>query len=131
MDWIKNIAYTIKGVLGNSRTPLTKIPPILLLCEILNRPGMSAIALTSATISKLQSNDIPTGSTECGEPNYDNILVRVMAEEIVNHIKMCAVVQNVANPGDISFIGMGGNAGGPVTLTLINNNLGQFGGIPK
>ena len=43
---------------------------------------------------------------------------------------MSAVVQNVANIGDISFIGMGGNAGGPVVLTLVNNNLGQFGGIP-
>ena len=73
---------------------------------------------------------MPTGNTECGEPNYNNVLVRVMAEEIVKHIKMSAVVQNVANVGDISFIGVGGNAGGPVVLTLMNNNLGQFGGVP-
>lgn len=130
MDWIRNIARTIKGVLGNSRAPLTRIPPILLLCEILNRPGMSAIALTSTAVAKMQTNGIPTGNTECGEPNYNNVLVRVMAEEIVKHMKMSAVVQNVANIGDISFIGVGGNAGGPVVLTLVNNNLGQFGGVP-
>jgi hypothetical protein len=129
MDWIKNITDGIKGAFEKVRLPITPIPPILLLCEIMNRPGLSAIALTGAVISKLQSEGFETGATECGEPNYNNKFVKIFAEEFVNHVKMSGVTQMIAQPGDLSFIGMGGNAGGPVTLTLINNNMGEIGGI--
>ena len=131
MNWIKNVGHAIKGVFGSARTPVTTIPPILLLCEIMNRPGLSAIALTGSTIARLESNGIPTGGTECGETNHNNTLVRVIAEEVVKHVKTYGVVQNVSNNGEVSFVGMGGNAGGPLVLTLNNNNLGQFGGIPN
>lgn len=129
MDWIKNVTDGIKGVFEKVRLPITPIPPILLLCEIMNRPGLSALALTGAVIGELEKEGIPTGETERGEPNYNNKFVKIFAEEFIKHVKMSGVTQMVVPPGDISFIGMGGNAGGPVTLTLINNNMGEIGGI--
>lgn len=131
MDWIKTISNTITNILKSARAPLQGIPPILLLCEIMNRPGMSAIALTGKTISKLANNGFCTGKGDCGMENMSNQFIKIVSEEVIKHIKLSAKAENAIEPMGMSFIGMGGNAGGPVVLTLNNNNYAEFGGIPE
>ena len=131
MNWIKNISDTISKAIGSARKPLPSIPPILLLCEIMNRPGLSAIALTSKVISKLETKDFDTGVGACGMENMNSKFIKIMAEETIKHIKEYGVANNVVEPFGLSFQATGGNAGGPVQVVLSNPSLAEFGGIPE
>lgn len=129
MKWIQQIAQAITTILKTGRLPVKKIPPILLLCEILNRPGLSAIALTASVITRLDTSGIPTEVNPCGMENMNNKFVKIFAEETIKHIKTYAKVESVPEINSLSFIGSGANMGGPVTLTMYNNNNPNIGGL--
>jgi hypothetical protein len=130
MNWIQNIGKLIKTTLQSARKPGPSIPPILLLCEIMNRPGLSAIALTSAIIAKMETNGFHTGVNPDGSENMDNKFIRIVAEETIKHIKTYGRVEIYAGPMSISFMGTGGNAGGPTVITGYNPTISQNNGIP-
>ena len=48
MSWINKIANGIEKAFSTVRAPLQIIPPILLISEVYQRPGLSAIALASS-----------------------------------------------------------------------------------
>ena len=87
MSWIEKIGELIIQAFKSVRPPVTPIPQILLLCEILNRPGISSIALTSSIIVRLENNGIPTGVNPCGMENMNNKAIKIFVEETVKHIK--------------------------------------------
>ena len=120
MSWINTIAQGIENAFKAVRPALQSIPPLLLLCEVFQRPGLSAIALTSAIIKRLPEAGIETGVNADGSPNKINQFVRVLCEEIVTEIKDNAKVTCVLQPGTINSIGTGANAGGPVVVTSYN-----------
>ena len=120
MSWINTIAQGIDNAFKTVRPALKSIPPLLLLCEVIQRPGLSAIALTSAIIKRLPEAGIETGVNADGSPNKINQFVRVLCEEIVTEIKDNAKVTCVLQPGTINSIGTGANAGGPVVVTSYN-----------
>lgn len=109
---------------------LPSIPTLLLLCEIKEKPGMSAMILTSAIISRLPEIGIPTGPNANGDENINNKFIRIMSEEIVKHLKEYAKITNVVESSSIQITGNGGNAGGPVSINGTNVGLSKiFGGI--
>ena len=120
MSWINTTAQGIENAFKAVRPALQSIPPLLLLCEVFQRPGLSAIALTSAIIRRLPEAGIETGVNADGSPNKINQFVRVLCEEIVTEIKDNAKVTCVLQPGTINSIGTGANAGGPVVVTSYN-----------
>ena len=120
MSWINTIAQGIENAFKAVRPPLQSIPPLLLLCEVFQRPGLSAIALTSAIIRRLPEAGIETGVNADGSPNKINQFVRVLCEEVIKEIKDNAKVTCVLQPGTINSIGTGANAGGPVVVTSYN-----------
>lgn len=130
MAWIESISSSIEKLFSKVRPALPAIPPILLLCELKNRPGLSAIALTAAIIQRLPEVGIETGVNVDGSPNKITGLVRVMAEEMIKEIKDNGVVTAVIEPGSIVTTGTGGNAGGPVTIvstnTIVSSMLGMM-----
>ena len=87
MSWINKIANGIEKAFSTVRAPLQIIPPILLICEVYQRPGLSAIALTSSNIKRLSEAGIETGVNNDGSPNKINQFVRILIEEIVQEIK--------------------------------------------
>ena len=87
MNWVQNIGSAITAVFDKIRPPVQAIPPILLLCEIMNRPGLSAISITASVISKLETAGIPTEVNPCGMENMNNKFVKIFVEETVKHIK--------------------------------------------
>ena len=131
MDWIKNISDSITKIIGSARKPIPSIPPILLLCEIMNRPGLSGIALSAAVIAKLEPKGFDTGVGACGMENMNNKFVRIMAEETIKHIQQYGRADNVVAPMALSFQATGGNAGGPLQVVLSNPSLAEFGGLPR
>ena len=129
MDWIKNISESIAKVIGSARKPAPSIPPILLLCEIMNRPGLSAITLSTAVISRLQQEGFDTGVNPDGSPNMNNKFVYIMCDELIKEIKNNAVIESSIPTGAITVTGFGGNAGGPVTVQGFNDKIASVKGV--
>lgn len=123
-SWIGQITDTIKNELTSKvRPPFTKYVPVILgICEAKRKPGLSAIALTSAVISRLHEAGIIT------EPNADGSLnkvcgfVKIFSEEIVKEMKN-AKIDLFVDIGNILMEGMGANAGGPVTVISTNQTI--------
>lgn len=120
MSWINKIADSIEKAFSTVRAPLQIIPPILLICELYQRPGLSAIALASSIIKRLPEAGIETGVNNDGSPNKINQFVRILSEEIIQEIKDNARVTCVVESGTINSLGTGANAGGPVVVTSVN-----------
>ncbi len=120
MSWINKIANGIEKAFSTVRAPLQIIPPILLICELYQRPGLSAIALASSIIKRLPEAGIETGVNNDGSPNKINQFVRILSEEIIQEIKDNARVTCVVESGTINSLGTGANAGGPVVVTSVN-----------
>lgn len=120
MNWINKIANGIEKAFSTVRAPLQIIPPILLICELYQRPGLSAIALASSIIKRLPEAGIETGVNNDGSPNKINQFVRILSEEIIQEIKDNARVTCVVESGTINSLGTGANAGGPVVVTSVN-----------
>lgn len=123
MGWITNIAEGINNVFKNARPSLKTIPPLLLLCGGMNRPGLSAIALTSSIIQRLPEAGIETGVNPDGSPNKILKFVRIIVEEIVKELKTNMKVSIAVRPGGVTSVGVGGNAAGEVTVTSQNVNI--------
>ncbi len=120
MSWINKIANGIEKAFSTVRAPLQIIPPILLISELYQRPGLSAIALASSIIKRLPEAGIETGVNNDGSPNKINQFVRILSEEIIQEIKDNARVTCVVESGTINSLGTGANAGGPVVVTSVN-----------
>lgn len=120
MSWINKIANGIEKAFSTVRAPLQIIPPILLIPELYQRPGLSAIALASSIIKRLPEAGIETGVNNDGSPNKINQFVRILSEEIIQEIKDNARVTCVVESGTINSLGTGANAGGPVVVTSVN-----------
>ena len=120
MGWIQTIAQTIEKTFETLRAPLALLPPILLLCEIFRRPGLSCLSLTSAIIRGLEKAGIPTGANNDGSMNFTNLLVKTISCSVIDEMKNNAVVEAVMAPGQLISFGTGANAGGPVPVTSYN-----------
>lgn len=130
MSWLTKISDSITTVLKGVRPPAPIIPPILLLCEILNRPGLSPISLTTSIITRLPEIGIPTEPNPDGSENNINLFVKVMCEEIVKEIQTNASVQIVIQPGALNITGVGEAAGIPaIPVTATNIGFSKIGGI--
>lgn len=129
MSWIQTIADGIEKAFDAVRPALKSIPPFLLICELYKRPGLSAIALTSAIIRRLPEAGIETGVNSDGSENKVNKFVRIMCEETIKEIKDNARVTCVIEPGSVIGTGTGASAAGPIVVTTINTMIGKTVGL--
>ena len=120
MSWINTIAQGIEKAFNAVRPALKSIPPLLLLCEVVQRPGLSAIATIGSIIKRMPEAGIETGVNPCGAPNVNNKLIRIVCEEVIKEIKDNAKVTCVIAPKSISSIGIGSNASGPIVVKSYN-----------
>ena len=130
MGWINKIADAVNGALSSLRPPVVSIPPILLLCEIMDRPGLSAITLTSAIIARLPEAGIQTGVNPDGSANMICQYTRIVCEEIIKEFQNHAVINGAIQPGSINITGTGTAAGiAPVAVTGTNSIASGVNGI--
>jgi len=109
----EEIATVFLYMLEEDRIPVPKLSlPQILFAK--TRPGMSPELLASSVISRFGEIGIPTGALEEGTPNVMEQFVKVLAEEIVDHIQSQCRVDTAVDIG-IKLQATGGNAGGPVT----------------
>ncbi len=129
MNWVQNIGSAITAVFDKIRPPVQAIPPVLLLCEIMNRPGLSAYVLASAIISRMAAEGFETGVNEDGSENMGNKQILIMCQELIKHIQSDAVVESSVPIGAISISGTGANMGGPVQIKGLNDKIAKIKGL--
>lgn len=105
-----------------------EVIPRLSLGELLTaktRPGMSAAQLSSRIIGRFKEAGIPNGPLRDGNPNSMEILMKVIAEEIVGMIQDEMRVDIAVDAGLLGQ-GVGSNAAGPVLTqnTTLNPHTG-------
>ena len=118
---VENISSFMKKWVS---APLIPIPPIMLVCASVKRPGLSPMLIASRIISRQGEFGARVGVNIDGSPNKMNQLICVMTEEIVKAIKMEGKVTVAVPPGGITTIGTGANAGGPIVVK--SNNVLPF-----
>jgi len=119
-NWIEKISNTIKWALEKTKKPAQAISPVLLACDLEQRPGMSAIALTAAILAEFEKEGIPTGVNEDGSPNLIAQTEYARARALINHLQTYAVVNTIIKPDTFNIVGTGANAGGPMSVTSSN-----------
>ena len=118
---ISDISDNITNTLDSAKMPANVLPPFLLKCTALNRPGLSAYKIASRIIENNKALGIPVEDNPDGTANLINQYTYNVVKCMVDAIKNDASVQ-VAIPQQSLLIQVtGGNAGGPVTC--IGSNL--------
>jgi hypothetical protein len=119
-----NISSIVQGITSfvqnKMSIPLIPVPAIMLICSTIKRPGLSPMLIASRIITRQQDFGAPVGVNIDGSPNMMNQMFYVVADEIVNALKMEGKVEIAIPPGGITTIGTGANAGGPVVVTSNN-----------
>ena len=117
---ISSIVDTISSAIEGSKTPVNILPPMLLKCTSLLRPGLSAYRIAAKVIQNNKALGIPTEENPDGQQNFINSYTYNIVKEIVNAIKYDASVQTSIPASSILVQATGGNAGGPVVCTGTN-----------
>ena len=118
---IQQICQTITNFFKNVRPPFPQLSRLLLVCSMIRRPGLSTIQSTSNIVKDLNKLGIPTGPMPDGSANLTVGFVFASTKEIYRGLKEDASVQVSLQPGTLSSIGYGANAGGPITI--ISNSI--------
>lgn len=125
-----DISVLIKKVedkIKNLPFPKDKLPSWLTWCVSNRRSGISANRAISNAIAAMESMGIPTSVNADGSPNLYVGLTAAITKSIMDEISDNGYVAMSVPPGVISFEGVGGNAGGPVTT--IGSNTNYFDGM--
>jgi hypothetical protein len=117
---ISSIVDTMTNTLDSAKMPAGVLPPLLLKCTALNRPGLSAYKIAAQIIQNNKALGIPTEDNPDGSSNIINQYTYNVVKCIVDALKNDAAVQ-VAIPMQSLLVKVtGGNAGGPVTCIGTN-----------
>ena len=118
---ISNIVDAVTNTLDSAKMPVNILPPLLLKCTALNRPGLSAYKIASQIIQNNKVLGIPVEDNPDGSANLINQYTYNVVKCIVDAIKNDASVQVAIPMQGLLIQATGGNAGGPVTC--IGSNL--------
>ena len=118
---ISNIIDNITNTLDSAKMPANVLPPFLLKCTALNRPGLSAYKIASRIIENNKALGIPVEDNPDGSANLINQYTYNVVKCMVDAIKNDASVQVALPQQSLLIQATGGNAGGPVTC--IGSNL--------
>lgn len=113
----------IKSVMGGinkilkldsvSKTPT--VPPPLILAGSENRSGLSPTKIASRIISRKGEAGLSPGTLPSGSENPDDIMIRIMVEEIINALITDSKITIAVSPG-IAITAAGSSTSGPVTV---------------
>ena len=126
---IQKISEWVEKAISKSRTPLTVIPSIILVCSAVQRPGLSAKSIAANIIRRQSEAGAPVGRAKDGSQSISEAMEVIRVEEIVKAIKMDARIDAAIAPGSIQVAGTVQTAAGPGTFTGTNINIPSLNGI--
>jgi hypothetical protein len=117
---ISSVVDSLTNTLDSASMPANVLPPLLLKCISLQRPGLSAYKIATQIIENNKALGIPTNDNPDGSANMINQYTYNVVKCMVDAIKNDASVQ-VAIPMQSLLVQVtGGNAGGPITCVGSN-----------
>jgi len=125
MIGIKSIIKGINKLFDRVRPPAPQISRLLMVCSMMKRPGLSVITSVSNVANALAGLGIPIGTMPDGSTNLTLGFLNEYTSEIFRALKFDASVQVGIQPGTMSSVGVGSNAGGPMTVISNIINAGQ------
>lgn len=115
-----SVTETINGVLDKVQIPAMTLPPLLLKCTAIRRPGLSAYKIATQVIENNKVLGIPTEPYADGSENMINQYTYNLVKCLIDGIKNDAVVHLAIPMQSLMIQAEGGNAGGPVICTGTN-----------
>jgi hypothetical protein len=117
---IGSIVNNVTNTLNSVNIPANILPPLLLKCSALTRPGLSAYKIATQIIQNNESLGIPTGANPDGSENLINGYTYNVVKCIVEALKNDASIQVAIPMQSLLIQATGANAGGPVTCVGSN-----------
>lgn len=117
---ISSIVETLTNTLDSASMPANVLPPLLLKCISLQRPGLSAYKIATQIIENNRAIGLPTEDNPDGSANLINQYTYNVVKSMVDAIKNDASVQVAIPMQSLLIQATGGNAGGPVTCVGTN-----------
>lgn len=127
---MKSIFTKIASLLKLPSVPNPPTPAPLILTGVAMRGGLRPDMIAERIILRKEEAGLPTGALDNGDPNPDEVMIRIIVEEVVKALQQDAVIEIATAPGTISN-GAGGNAGGPVVVTSSQTSIGRGYGLIK
>jgi len=123
---LQSICDAIMRLVEKARPPLAEISPVLILCDAVKRPGLSAKTLAANIIRRQAEAGAPMGSASDGTQNIMEAMEVIRAEEYLKMLKLNGRVDITIPAGAIKIQATGANAAGPVTV--IGTSITDVGG---
>lgn len=117
---ISSIVDTVTNTLDSAKMPANILPPLLLRCVSLTRPGLSAYKIAAQIIENNKALGIPVEDNPDGSANIINQYTYNVVKCIVEALKNDASIQVSIPMQSLLIQATGGNAGGPVTCIGTN-----------
>ena len=117
---ISSLVETLTNTLDSASMPANVLPPLLLKCISLQRPGLSAYKIATQIIENNRAIGLPTEDNPDGSANLINQYTYNVVKCMVDAIKNDAAVQVAIPMQSLLIQATGGNAGGPVTCVGTN-----------
>jgi hypothetical protein len=112
---IEDVIKLTKNLFNLNKKPAQPLPLPLIITGVPRRGGLSAINIANKIISRKSEAGLPIGPLPNGEQNPEEILIRLIVEEIIKAIQEDGVVTVAIPPGN-TIIANGANGGGPITV---------------
>ena len=128
LDSIDGVLDTLLAAFKIPEEPLTPLPPPLILLGGKLRPGISTTSVVSNVIARQTEAGLPVGDVFADGPNTNELMVKIIVEEIVNTLLNECVVNVVIDPG-IAVTVAGANGGGPMISMGYTTLYGTGNGI--
>jgi hypothetical protein len=117
---ISSLVETLTNTLDSASMPANVLPPLLLKCISLQRPGLSAYKIATQIIENNRAIGLPTEDNPDGSANLINQYTYNVVKCMVDAIKNDASVQVAIPMQSLLIQATGGNAGGPITCVGTN-----------
>lgn len=126
---ISSIIQVVLGAFAIPETPVTPMPPPLLISGANLRPGLSSSDIASRIISRQSEAGLIVGDVFSDGPNRSEAMELIRVEEIINAIQTEAKIEIAIAPGvAVTAIGPG-NLGAPVVVNGVTTAIASGSGI--
>ncbi len=126
---ISGLMKVILSAFNIPKTPLTPLPPPLLLIGANLRPGVTASEIAARIISRQSEAGLVVGDVFGDGPNRNEAMELIRIEEIINSLLTEAKIEIVIPPGvAVTTIGIG-NLGAPVLSQGATTNIAVGQGV--
>lgn len=128
LDSIDGVLDTLLAAFSVPEEPVIPLPPPLILVGAKLRPGVSTTSVVSSVIARQTEAGLPVGDVFADGPNTNELMIKIIVEEVMNTLLNECVVNVVIDPG-IPVMVAGANGGGPMISMGYTTLYGSGNGI--